>query len=225
MYVSRSAVVYGPALAAVVAARRARPLLASLSLHCPSWAVVGVPLAGVTTATLAAGMAGLSLPQLAAMIGGDWRNLVAHFALQIVFAGIGEELGWRGWLLPHLWTRFGLLRATLLTGVAWTLWHLPLLVFNPRVAPVFIAGVSGLSVLFAVLWVHTGRSLPAVILAHASVNAPFFWLPGSDGDRAWHAALVIYAVLGVFALPLLYRESRRPQRSALRARPLPAKGT
>lgn len=40
------------------------------------------------------------------------------------FFALGEELGWRGWLQPQLMP-LGALRAMLLTGAIWGLWHTP----------------------------------------------------------------------------------------------------
>ena len=58
--------------------------------------------------------------------------LPALFAATLVFSpllnglfGFGEELGWRGYLLPKLMV-LGKLRAYLLVGGVWGLWHLPL---------------------------------------------------------------------------------------------------
>jgi uncharacterized protein len=44
-----------------------------------------------------------------------------------------EEIGWRGFALPHLQKRHNALLATLIVGTLWGLWHLPLvfLVGNP----------------------------------------------------------------------------------------------
>ena len=41
------------------------------------------------------------------------------------FSHLGEELGWRGFLLPRLAARQGPLRASLVVGLLWGLWHLP----------------------------------------------------------------------------------------------------
>jgi membrane protease YdiL (CAAX protease family) len=41
-------------------------------------------------------------------------------------AGLGEELGWRGFLLPRLQSRYNALVSSLIIGVVWGLWHLPL---------------------------------------------------------------------------------------------------
>jgi len=69
----------------------------------------------------------------------------------------GEELGWRGVALPHLATRLGLARASLLLGVVWALWHLPL--FFVRGAdsygqsfPLYAIGVVAISAAIAMLY-------------------------------------------------------------------------
>ncbi|MGQ9854926.1 MAG: CPBP family intramembrane glutamic endopeptidase [Candidatus Oleimicrobiaceae bacterium] len=43
--------------------------------------------------------------------------------------GVGEELGWRGYLLPKLMV-FSKLKACLLLGIVWGLWHLPLILIG-----------------------------------------------------------------------------------------------
>ena len=44
----------------------------------------------------------------------------------LVYIGIGEEIGWRGFALPRFQERLGPLRGSIATGVFWALWHLPL---------------------------------------------------------------------------------------------------
>ena len=51
--------------------------------------------------------------------------LIAPFA-NIIFT-FGEELGWRGYLLPKLCDRFGSIKAVLIDGVIWGLWHAPII--------------------------------------------------------------------------------------------------
>jgi membrane protease YdiL (CAAX protease family) len=41
-------------------------------------------------------------------------------------AGLGEELGWRGFLLPRLQARYSALVSSIIVGIVWGLWHLPL---------------------------------------------------------------------------------------------------
>jgi membrane protease YdiL (CAAX protease family) len=52
---------------------------------------------------------------------------VPLFIMKFVLdAGLGEELGWRGFLLPRLQARYNALVSSLIVGVVWGLWHLPL---------------------------------------------------------------------------------------------------
>lgn len=62
--------------------------------------------------------------------------LPALFIVALVFSpfingvfGFGEELGWRGYLLPKLMA-LGKVRAYLLVGIIWGLWHLPLILIG-----------------------------------------------------------------------------------------------
>ncbi len=62
----------------------------------------------------------------------DWSGLpplytvVPMFIMLTVAAGIGEEFGWRGFLLPRLQTRHNALVSGLIVGVIWAIWHIPL---------------------------------------------------------------------------------------------------
>ncbi|TDE54514.1 CPBP family intramembrane metalloprotease [Nonomuraea mesophila] len=109
-------------------------------------------------------------------------------ALQIVVAivagpllnaipALGEEWGWRGWLLPRLTSTNGVFAGLLLSGAIWGLWHAPLTLLGynyPSLgswAALFFIGFCVLAgVLFGWLRLRTGSVWPAVV-AHGSLNA------------------------------------------------------
>ena len=53
-------------------------------------------------------------------------TIVPMFIFLTIAAGIGEEFGWRGFLLPRLQTRHNALVSSLIVGVVWATWHIPL---------------------------------------------------------------------------------------------------
>lgn len=86
----------------------------------------------------------------------------------------GEEVGWRGYALPRMASRMGLGAASILLGILWASWHLPLF-FMPgadtagQSFPLYLLQVTALSITFAWLYART-QSLLLVMFMHAAVN-------------------------------------------------------
>jgi CAAX protease family protein len=93
-----------------------------------------------------------------------------HFRNWDFLTPIGEELGWRGYALPRLQTRFGPLWASLLLGVLWAGWHLPgsLLVQFWSVPQIlgYAAGLVALSILMTFAANLSGFSIFVAIAMH-----------------------------------------------------------
>jgi uncharacterized protein len=53
------------------------------------------------------------------------RGAARSVAVFLLGGPLGEEPGWRGFVLPRLQPRFGPLGGTLLLGFLWGCWHLP----------------------------------------------------------------------------------------------------
>jgi membrane protease YdiL (CAAX protease family) len=118
----------------------------------------------------------------------------------------GEEIGWRGYALPRLATRFGFARASLLLGLVWAFWHLPQFYIADadtfhQSFPVWAAQVIAMSVAFAWLYVRTGGSLLLVMLLHASINNAKDIVPSGaampPGVFSVHASAVSWSALAV----------------------------
>lgn len=87
----------------------------------------------------------------------------------------GEEIGWRGFALPRLATRYGPAGASLILGVIWALWHLPLFFVHGadtygQSLTVYVLQVTALSVAIAWLYFRSGKSLLLTMLLHAAIN-------------------------------------------------------
>lgn len=98
------------------------------------------------------------------------------FVLIFFLGGGQEELGWRGFALPRLQGKFGMVGSSLILGCLWALWHLPLW-FIPE-APQYgvrfgwyLLHMLAFSLLFTWLYTRTGGNVLACMVMHASGNA------------------------------------------------------
>jgi hypothetical protein len=113
-----------------------------------------------------------------------WYLMLAATVLSTVIGGqVGEELGWRGYALPRLEKMWGLGPASVVLGMIWAAWHLPLF-YMPgadtygQSFPLYLVQVTGFSVAIAWLYGHTRGSLLLVMLMHASLNNMTGIVPG-----------------------------------------------
>jgi len=135
----------------------------------------------------------------------------------------GEEVGWRGYALPRMAWRLGLGWASIILGIIWATWHLPLF-FLPGTDTyhqsfiVYTIQVTAISVAMAWLWERTGGSLLLSMLMHAAVNNTQDIIPSavpggtktfgfSASALSWLAA----AVLWIFAAYFLVQMRGNPR--------------
>lgn len=189
-------------------------------------ALLGVPAVLLVTGAVFAGgrFAAPSLLVLAAYVPG--------LLLQMVTTGLAEEPGWRDFALPRLQNRFGPLRAALLLGPLWTLWHLPLFLSDWGGWPdahwsrpvLFAVFCISFNVVISWFFNRTGQSLPLTMLMHVSVNnfASIVWssvFPSLDGDASLTAQASAAAVVAVVVLiGTRGRLGYDPERQATRQR-------
>ena len=124
----------------------------------------------------------------------------------------GEEFGLRGFALPHLQQRMSSFRASLIIGVLWGAWHLPVLIGRDILSVViFSIAAIGLSFIFTWLFNGSNGSLIPVLLFHATQNweegfeTLFPGLLGTDWELISTLGLL---VLGIFAGVIVWRNDR-----------------
>ncbi len=91
----------------------------------------------------------------------------------------GEEIGWRGYVLPRLQARYSALVSSLVLGVIWSLWHFPkfLAPGNNSSFAWFTVKILAEAVIYTWLYNNTKGSLLLVTLLHASGNTGGAFLP------------------------------------------------
>ena len=129
---------------------------------------------------------------------------IPYFFLMLVIGGGQEEFGWRGYAQEPLQERIGVIPASLVIGVIWGLWHLPLwfMAGDLHSAYSFVAFVmmtTSISLIYAWLYNTSGKKLLVVLIFHAMNNtaAPLIpFLHGIEGKP--ETAYWVYAAVNVF---------------------------
>ena len=131
-------------------------------------------------------------------------------------AAVGEDLGWRGYALTRALGQWGPVKASVVHGSLWALWHLPMFFMpgtaqNDQVFPMFLLQLIGATMIFVRIFIGTGGSVAAMMLMHATANLAFNTVPvfATEGGNPTRAALVsvIYLLAGVVALATLPRRT------------------
>ena len=187
--------VYGPLISGLVATAMllGKPGVRALFSRILHWRIAGkwygtaVLLALIITATplLIGLLIGIILPKA----GGAPAILSLFLILflnQLVTSGLGEEPGWRGYLLPTLQASYPQGKAIWIMGIIWSIWHYPFIIYVtlnaldpaldvPAVAVIVPAllgntmALVGIAYLYAWLLNHT-QSLLLLIIFHALTN-------------------------------------------------------
>jgi CAAX protease family protein len=155
-----------------------------------------------------------------------------------VIAGFLEEWGWTGFALPRLLTRYPAFPAALTLGIAWGVWHAPLLFWlQPYRGTVtglsflggiaFMAAIVPYRILISWVYINGEASLLLAIIMHACYDASLGVLSPTDLSdlqyvqsygaltiTLWIAVAVVVAVFGVATLS---RPSRREMRVTVTA--------
>lgn len=158
----------------------------------------------------------------------DWSNIpplaimLPMITIYAVFSGpLREEPGWRGFALPQLLASNSALVSSLVIGMVWTVWHLPL-GLEDDLSAYGLVTILLAAFVFTWLFQNTGGSVLLAILMHASHqnSVRFLGRVYAEGDHlqqqwigtALWAALVL-AILAVHGKRNFARQEPQPRRS------------
>jgi len=154
-------------------------------------------------------------------------QIVPMFILFIITAGLGEELGWTGFLTPRLQSRYNALVSSIIRGVLWGFWHIPLFIFSgldhPSLADFpysgwvsqkgFLVAMGAFilinqipwSIFYTWIFNNTGGSLLLVAVLHGSEVWVAYWMlstgvDASNFDNYWGYGIVMVVTALVIVL-------------------------
>jgi membrane protease YdiL (CAAX protease family) len=136
----------------------------------------------------------------------------------------GEEIGWRGYALPRLAARFGFAGASVLLGLIWACWHLPLFYLPGadtygQSFPIWVLGVTALSVAITWLYAHANGSLLLTMLMHSAVNQTIGIVPDAEpkatNSFVLSASLPYLLTVGFLWIIAVYFLARMPKAEEL----------
>ena len=174
------------------------PYMIYWKMHPNNFAYHGVALSAILADCLPVGIIGTILSMLTAT---------------------GEEIGWRGFMVPAFIERIGLKKTLVFTGLFWACWHLPLLIFGGYMAetsllyrvPAFILCIVPIGIIVGLLAYRSKSMWPCAILhaAHNNYDQSIFSIITRGDDMmyyvsetgiftiicAWIIAIIMYAFI------------------------------
>ncbi len=133
-----------------------------------------------------------------------------------ILVNIWEEIGWRGYALPRLQNKHDALVSSVILGIVWALWHIPLFLVkdSPMAAnggtfEMFVVDTIMLTIVFTWVYNSTNGNLLIATLLHAAINAEGIVMtisPGFAITTPYHLiangvmALIVIVVFGTDSL-------------------------
>jgi len=144
--------------------------------------------------------------------------LLPTIAIQLGTGALGEELGWRGFLLPLLQRKTSPVISALIMSVLWSLWHSPSFFFPglPQVfiSPLpFLATVTAFGVFLSLIFNKTGGQVFGTVLAHFVLNTSLAIGGARFGNVLWWSLAGAFSLLACWSGFMLSRLSSPRSRS------------
>ncbi|MFL0249284.1 CPBP family intramembrane glutamic endopeptidase [Clostridium neuense] len=143
--------------------------------------------------------------------------ILGGFIYTLLLGGpLGEEIGWRGFLLPRLQKRLNPFYSSIVLGIIWSCWHLPLFFIAGTCQygiPFFVFIMVGIINTIIITWIfnRTNGSLIFPILFHTCINMT--WLGLLVGAEAFaitniYKFSIVQVVIMIFVVRDMFKNSK-----------------
>ena len=152
-----------------------------------------------------------------------YLTIIGSWSLWIFTFGIGEETGWRGFLLPHLQTKHNALTSAILVSIIWAGWHIPMFLYNENLMAMgafgtvfWVVGLIFGSVLLTWLYNSTKGSILMTAIWHGTFN--LFTAAAGQAVAMTSAVISMFVMVLVVSIVIYYRSENLSSEERQRSR-------
>ena len=127
----------------------------------------------------------------------NYNKILIPVILLSLIGCIGEETGWRGFMLPSFNKKYSLLMSGIFTGILWGAWHFGKIAsFGFLAYVLFIVLITEFSVIMTWIYKKSDRNMTCMVFFHLGINtASILLLTGREGVLFYTVACVISAII------------------------------
>jgi uncharacterized protein len=135
----------------------------------------------------------------------SWSILLFLFGYNLILGPLGEELGWRGFVLNELQKRFSPIKSAIIIGLLWGFWHTPLWLMTGysglqmvQYIICFLSSIVAVSIIITIFY-NLNHNLLIPIIIHQLFN---YFLAIQKGDvlKILTVTSLLYVILAVVAV-------------------------
>ena len=131
-------------------------------------------------------------------------SLIIFFVVYFIGA-IGEEVGWSGYIIQPLQTKYGALKASIFIGVIWAIWHvIPYYQAHQTTGWIVWQCIGTVLLRIIMVWIfnNAGKSVFAMVLFHTMINISPYLIPkyGANYNPFIFASLLIFVIISIFII-------------------------
>jgi membrane protease YdiL (CAAX protease family) len=123
------------------------------------------------------------------------------FLSTFISSGMGEEFGWRGYVLPRFQAKWNALTSSIILGILWAAWHIPAFII-PNVSPLYqqnywewLPMVLLYTFIFTWIFNNSKGSVLAAAILHATMNTSLVVLPTYTSGWLYYGLLLLVIIL------------------------------
>ncbi len=110
---------------------------------------------------------------------------ICIFFIAYFIGAIGEEIGWSGYAIKPLQHRYGVLKASIIIGIIWAIWHIiPYYQAHQTTNWIFWQCIGTVFLRIVMVWIFNGagKSVFSMILFHTMINISPYLIPNYGGN-------------------------------------------